>query len=161
MRSVALLAALLPATLLSGWAQRAMSPGTSDEFVVQVTSDVSQSSSSLNPRVDFGVLSGDQVKGKRSARSSAAAYSANRRIQLRVSRKTVGSGRVTVQAYLLHDCYPCRIKFDGQDLGPNPVVVMSSVELNRVSDHQLQIEIPVSMSPGAIDAEIGWQVDEQ
>lgn len=161
LRSVVFVAALLPASLLSAWAQKPMSPDIGDELVVQVLASTNQGAVSRNSYVDLGALSGDRTDAKRRGSKGATSYTIDRLVRLRVSRNKGGGGRAVVQAFLLHDCYPCHLKLDGTELGPTPVIVMNGVEINSVSDHRIEIEIPVSMPPGAIDAEIGWKVDEQ
>jgi hypothetical protein len=159
LRSVVFVAALLPASLLSAWSQGLMSTPMGDDFMIQVFASANQGAPSRDSRVDLGILS--RVGANRPESRSLRSYTIERTIRIRVSRNNGGSGRAVVQAFLLHDCYPCHLKLDGTELGPTPVIVMSGIDLNSVSDHRIVIEIPNSMPPGAINAELGWKVDEQ
>lgn len=151
------LAALLPAVPIAAWSQSRTGRPTADEFTVQVIA--MPNTAGIGPRLDLGSVSRDKVEGNRSMPAAATHYTVTRRIQLRVAGRN--AGHVNVQAFLLHDCYPCRLKLDGVELSASPKVVFTGVELNKLTDHRLEIDIPVSMAPGAIDAEIDWQVERQ
>ena len=151
--------ALLLLTTLSQ-AQSTVIPQTGDDYTVQIMPGPNQNQFGRNAQVDIGVVSRENSKTKRAV-SSGSSYTVTRNIRLRITQRSGRTGHVIVRAFLLHDCYPCKLRLDGTELGISPTLVMNSSELNVVTEHRIEIEIPISMPAGAIDAEIGWQVEQQ
>src|SRR5436305_14339886 len=154
----ALLCGLLPSAL--GQVPRAAQ--IADEFTVTAVSSDNRPALQGSADVDLGGLS---YNGAESARHGgpreAKAFSITRHLRLRVTRRNGAAGVVMVSAYLVRSCSPCKLRLDGVELKSGPAVVMLRALLNETTDHRLDIVIPASMPAGAVDAEIGWQVEER
>jgi hypothetical protein len=71
------------------------------------------------------------------------------------------SGPVTLQAYLNAPIPGVSVRLDGVDLSAFPQLFAAHVPLNIVSRHQLELEIPNSMSPQLIPSEIPLEFQAQ
>lgn len=130
------------------------SPG----FSVQVFADESPASAAGNATVDVGDLSLQSPKVARHGRGRASSFSVVRHFRLRVERADRQSGRVEISAYLLQDCFNCRLRIDGVEISTVPKVIASNTQINTSIGHRLEIEVPTEAAAGALNAEIGWEV---
>jgi hypothetical protein len=154
-RSAAIALALLFSSLLI--AQTTAPVSRPDDLAVTVVSDSGASVEGRIPRLALGAVS--FTPRQRTARSKDA-FVISKHIHLRITRHDGVAGRAVLQAYLTRDCDRCRITIDGIHLASSPQVVSRVVRLNTVTDHLVEIEVPLSAPAGAIDAEIGWQVEQ-
>jgi hypothetical protein len=136
-------------------------PGV-DEFTVTVLADDRRPVLEGSSAVDLGGLSLAGAESERhGSTQQTRSFSITRRLRLRVTRKNSAAGIVMVSAFLIRGCHPCRLRLDGIELKSGPVIVLQRAQLNTTTDHRLEIEIPASMPAGAVDAEIGWQVESK
>jgi hypothetical protein len=160
-RSAAVVAALLFLfSAAAAQARRAAQP--SDDFVVAVMADDNRPALEGNSNVDLGRLSHAGTESQRhGGPQQTRSFSVTRHVRLRITRKNGASGVVRLSAFLVRDCYPCKLRLDGIELKTSPILVLQQAQLNSTTDHRLEIEIPASMPAGAVDAELGWEVEEK
>ncbi len=153
--------AVLFAALLWMLSQAALAQGRTsqgvDEFTVTVLSADNRPVLQGASEVDLGGLSNASSEAQRHDKS----FSITRHLRLRVTRSNGAAGVVTLSAFLVRGCHPCKLRLDGSELKASPTLILQRVQLNGTTDHRLEIEIPASMPAGAVDAEIGWQVEEK
>jgi hypothetical protein len=160
-RSAAVVAALF-CILLPGAAQGGRAVQVSDDFIVTVLADDNRPAMEGDSTVDMGGMSFTGSESQRhSGPQQSKSFSVTRRVRLRITRRNGAPGMVVVSAFLMRDCHPCKLKLDGIELKSAPTLVLQRAQLNTTTDHRLEIEIPASMPAGAVDAEIGWQVEEK
>lgn len=153
----ALLVALLPSV---AHGRRPIQP--SDEFIVTVMADDNRPALDGSSNVDLGRMSLGGTESQRHGSSQQTrSFSIVRNVRLRITRKSGASGGVRVSAFLVHDCYPCKLRLDGIEVKSVPTLVLQSAQLNTITSHRLEIEIPASMQAGSVDAELGWEVEEK
>src|SRR5437660_3380866 len=158
----AVLAALLCGLLPAAIAQSPRPLQTADEFTVAVVTDDHRPALPGDTDIDLGRVSYNGTESQRhGGAKESKSFSIVRHIRVRVARRNNAAGIVMVSAYLLHSCYPCKLRLDGIELKSGPTVVMLRTQLTETSDHRLEIGIPASMPSGAVDAEICWQVEER
>jgi hypothetical protein len=160
-KSAAVVAALLLIVLPSA-AQGARAVQPNDDFIVSVVADDNRPAPEGNSNVDMGSMSLAGTESQRHGTSQQTrSFSIVRRVRLRITRRNHTPGIVTISAFLVRDCRPCKLRLDGIELKLTPTLVLQRAQLNTTTDHRLEIEIPASMPAGAVDAEIGWEVEEK
>lgn len=132
-----------------------------DEYEVQILPGPNQIAFGHDSSLNLGAVSRDRAERKQRTSSAAGTFSVIRNVRLKVLQNNRSSRPVVVEAFLIHDCYPCHLKFDGIELGATPKIVMRTMELNTATEHRIELEIPLSMPAGLVDAQIGWQVEQQ
>jgi hypothetical protein len=144
-KSAAVVAALLFLFLGSvAQTRRAAQPG--DDFVVTVLADDNRPALEGNSNVDMGRLSRAGAESQPHGGSQQTrSFSVTRHVRLRITRKNGGTGVVRLSAFLVRDCYPCKLRLDGIELKSISTLVLQSTQLNTTTDHRLEIEIPASM----------------
>ena len=130
------------------------SPG----FSVQVLTDEGGATTAGNATVDVGDLSLQSPKVSRRGSGRTSSYSVIRHFRLRVARTDRQSGRIEISAYLLQDCFNCKLRIDGIEMSTIPKVIAANTQLNTSISHRLEIEVPTEAAAGALNAEIGWEV---
>jgi hypothetical protein len=161
-KGAVLFAALLFWTILPvANAQRGSAFGKPDDYIVAVLAGENRAAFDGGSELQLGGLSFSAAESQRNVEHREKSFSVVRHVRLRVSRKSGSPGLVSLSAFLLRDCYPCKLKFDGIPLNSAPTMIVRSAPLNSTIDHRIEIEIPASMPAGALDAEIGWQVNEK
>ena len=93
-------------------------------------------------------------------RSSAASQVSARTIAIRVARRDGASGRAILRAFLLRECARCKIRLDGITLTTTPTIIPRALPFNAITDHVIEIDVPINAPPGGLDAEIGWEVEQ-
>lgn len=135
---------------------------SADEFTVTVLPEDNRPVLEGASDYDLGGLSFTGAESQRHGNhGQTKSFSITRRVRLQVRRKSGVAGIVTVSAFLVRSCDPCKLRLDGVELKSGPTIVLQRAQLNSATDHRLEIEIPASMAAGAVEAEIGWQVDDK
>jgi hypothetical protein len=158
-RSTAILSVLLLLLISSAMSQsRGEELRDSPGFSVDVSADEGRAAVGGNAVVDLGDLSLSSPKVSRRGQGRTSSYVITRHFRLRVARSDRQNGRVEVSAYLLQDCFNCKLRIDGVEISTIPKVVAADTQLNTSISHRLEIEVPNEAAAGALNAEIGWEV---
>lgn len=82
-----------------------------------------------------------------------ASYVVTTAIGLRATSSATTSP-VTLQAFIEAPLSGVLVRIDGVEISSNPITFASSVPLNVVTRHRLEVEVPNGMSPGSIPHDI-------
>jgi hypothetical protein len=82
-----------------------------------------------------------------------------RALVVRVHSDTGVHGSAKVWANLRTDDPRVRVRLDGRILSTSPHLVSTSAPVGRPVTHNLEIEVPTTAAPGALDATIDWSVE--
>jgi hypothetical protein len=93
--------------------------------------------------------------------SGPRAFTIVRPLRLRIARTSGAPGQVALSAFLVRSCHPCVVRMNGIALEAIPRLIMSRVALNSSTEHRIEVEVPATLPAGALDTEIGWQVEEK
>ena len=144
----------------SCWAQVPSGLSRPDDLTITLTGVSTLQSPSARAELSIGSLSFYKAHSAPRDRSSAASQVTTRSIAIKVARRDGASGRGVLRAFLVRECDRCKIRLDGIALTTTPSVVPRIVPFNVLTDHLIEIEVPITAPPGALDAEIAWEVQE-
>jgi hypothetical protein len=155
--SAACLAALLVAAIPAGIAQISPIQATRDEILVEMVP-----ATGIRNAVNFGPVSFNEPQSERHRNAHEGGFfTVKRPIRLRAAKWNGQPGRAILRAYLARDCFPTILKIDGIALSTTAKIIAHEVQLNRSTEHILELQVPVTAPAGAFDAQIGWQAEEK
>src|SRR5947209_20360512 len=147
----AVLAALLCGLLPAAIAQSPRPLQTADEFTVAVVTDDHRPALPGDTDIDLGRVSYNGTESQRhGGAKESKSFSIVRHIRVRVARRNNAAGILMVSVYLLHSCYPCKLRLDGFELKSCPTVVMMRTQLYEMRYLRLILTIPASSPIGDI-----------
>lgn len=156
-------AAIAVAALLflsAGWAQATIGFSRPDDLAVTITAGTREATAAFRSEISLGEMSFYSAHATHARNSSLKSQLSVRTIGLHVARRDGASGHAILRAYLLRECDRCNIRLDGVALTTSPTVIPRSVPFNVITNHLIEVEVPITAPAGALDAEIGWQIEE-
>ena len=133
-----------------------------DAISVAIVADGTRGSRLSGAGVQFGPVAHFDPRSTRERNGRGIqSFTVGQQVGIRTARRSGLPGRVMLSAYLSRDCFPIILSIDGIPLTSAPKLIAADVQLNSITHHRVELEIPDSAPAGPIDAEIVWQAEER